>query len=77
MTTYLQLSIGMADYIENFDTPARRHSALDYLTPMSSKTYTQLTTSRPFCHNGLSTGWGIGQNGAEDGIRTPTLTLAR
>jgi len=31
--TNLQLSVGIADYIENFYNPARRHSSLDYLTP--------------------------------------------
>jgi transposase InsO family protein len=31
--TNLQLCVGMADYIENFYNTARRHSALNYLTP--------------------------------------------
>ena len=30
----LQLAVGMADYIENFYNVARRHSALNYLTPI-------------------------------------------
>jgi transposase InsO family protein len=32
--TNLQLAVGMADYIENFSNTARRHSALNYLTPI-------------------------------------------
>jgi transposase InsO family protein len=32
--TTLQLSVGIADYIENFYNVARRHSALNYLTPI-------------------------------------------
>jgi transposase InsO family protein len=32
--TNLQLSVGIADYIENFYNVARRHSALNYLTPI-------------------------------------------
>ena len=31
--TNLQLAVGMADYIENFYNTARRHSALNYLSP--------------------------------------------
>ena len=31
--TNLELAIAMADYIEHFYNPTRRHSALDYLTP--------------------------------------------
>ena len=31
--TNLQLAVAMADYIENFYNPTRRHSALGYLTP--------------------------------------------
>ena len=31
--THLELAVAMADYIENFYNPARRHSALGYLTP--------------------------------------------
>jgi transposase InsO family protein len=32
--TDLQLSVGIADCIENFYNVARRHSALNYLTPI-------------------------------------------
>ncbi|HXA75110.1 MAG TPA: integrase core domain-containing protein [Acidimicrobiales bacterium] len=32
--TNLQLAVGMADYIENFYNVARRHSSLNYLTPI-------------------------------------------
>lgn len=32
--THLQLAVGIADYIENFYNTVRRHSALDYLTPI-------------------------------------------
>jgi transposase InsO family protein len=31
--TIVELSAAMADYIENFYNPARRHSSLNYLTP--------------------------------------------
>jgi putative transposase len=31
--THLELAVAMADYIEHFYNPARRHSALGYLTP--------------------------------------------
>ena len=31
--TVVELSAAMADYIENFYNPARRHSSLGYLTP--------------------------------------------
>ncbi len=32
--TNLQLSVGIADYIENFYNVGRRHRALNYLTPI-------------------------------------------
>ena len=32
-TTVVELSVAMADYIENFYNPARRHNSLDYFTP--------------------------------------------
>jgi putative transposase len=32
--TKIELSIAMADYIEHFYNPERRHSSLDYLTPI-------------------------------------------
>ena len=32
-TTVAELSHAIADWIENFYNPARRHSALNYLTP--------------------------------------------
>ena len=31
--TKVQLSLAIADYIENFYNPKRRHSSLSYLTP--------------------------------------------
>ena len=31
--TNLELAVAIADYIEQFYNPARRHSALGYLTP--------------------------------------------
>jgi transposase InsO family protein len=31
--TVVELSTAMADYIENFYNPARRHSSTSYLTP--------------------------------------------
>lgn len=33
-TTVVELSLAMADYIENFYNPSRRHSSLEYLTPI-------------------------------------------
>jgi transposase InsO family protein len=32
--SHLHLAVGIADYIENFYNEARRHSALNYLTPI-------------------------------------------
>lgn len=32
-TTVVELSVAMADYIENFYNLSRRHSSLSYLTP--------------------------------------------
>lgn len=37
-TTVVELSLAIADYIENFYNPARRHSLLDYLTPHEFET---------------------------------------
>jgi transposase InsO family protein len=31
--THLELALAIADYIDHFYNPARRHSALGYLTP--------------------------------------------
>jgi len=31
--TNVELSVAIADYIENFYNPQRRHSSLSYLTP--------------------------------------------
>jgi len=48
-TTIAELSAAMADYIENFYNPARRHSSLNYLTPLEFEdlhsTQTQTTFS--------------------------------
>jgi putative transposase len=47
--TKIELSIAMADYIVNFYNKERRHSSIDYLTPIEfeelqlTKTQTQLT----------------------------------
>jgi putative transposase len=32
--TKMELALAMADYLESFYNVARRHSALDYLTPI-------------------------------------------
>jgi len=32
-TTVVELSVAMAEFIENFYNPSRRHSSLNYLTP--------------------------------------------
>ena len=37
-TTVVELSVAMADYIENFYNNERRHSSLDYLTPTEFET---------------------------------------
>ena len=37
-TTIVELSVAMADYIENFHNTTRRHSALDILTPTEYET---------------------------------------
>jgi transposase InsO family protein len=36
-TTVVELSVAMADYIENFYNPRRRHSSLNYFTPEEFK----------------------------------------
>jgi putative transposase len=33
-TTHVELASAIADYIENFYNPTRRHSSLEYLTPL-------------------------------------------
>jgi len=42
--TNLELAVAIADYIENFYNPSRRHSALNYLTPDE---YEELHSARP------------------------------
>ncbi len=37
-TTVVELSMAMADYIENFHNTCRRHSSLDMLTPTEYET---------------------------------------
>ena len=37
-TTIVELSVAVADYIENFHNTTRRHSALDMLTPTEYET---------------------------------------
>ena len=55
--TNLQLAVAMADYIENFYNTARRHSALNYLTPINTSLHSTPST-RPHCPREWSTGWG-------------------
>jgi transposase InsO family protein len=43
--TNLELAVAIADYIEHVYNPARRHSALDYLTPTE---YEQLHLTQPY-----------------------------
>jgi transposase InsO family protein len=43
-TTIIELTQAIADYIENFYNPTRRHSALDYLTPSE---FEDLHSSQP------------------------------
>jgi hypothetical protein len=66
--TNLELAVAMADHIEHSSNPARRHSALDYLTKTNATIYVWLNP-RPHCHkrappNGVkrmwSTKWGLG-----------------
>jgi len=40
-TTAVELSVAMADYIENFHNTRRRHSSLDMLTPFEYETTNQ------------------------------------
>ena len=56
--TNLELAIAIADYIENFYNPARRHSALGYLTPNEFEDLHSTHTHRPLCHKKWSTEWG-------------------
>ena len=49
-TTIVELTEAIADYIENFYNPSRRHSSLEYLTPnefedLHSPTPTEATLS--------------------------------
>jgi transposase InsO family protein len=42
--TIVELAEAIADHIENFYNPARRHSSLDYLTPTE---FEELTSPQP------------------------------
>ena len=42
--TYVELATAMADYIENFYNPRRRHSSLGYLTPDEFEALPSTTT---------------------------------
>ena len=44
--TNLELAIAMADYIEHFYHPARRHSSLGYLTPSEFEDLHSTTTQQ-------------------------------
>jgi hypothetical protein len=57
--TKLELSLAMADYIENFYSSDRRHSSLGYRTPNEFEDCTQPPASRPLCPKKWSTEWGL------------------
>jgi putative transposase len=48
-STVVELSVAMADYIENFYNSERRHSSLNYLTPneFEDLQLTQIQTQLP------------------------------
>jgi len=48
-TTKVELSVAIADYIENFYNPLRRHSSLNYLTPIEFES-PELTKHRSHWH---------------------------
>ena len=60
----------MADYIEHFYNPARRHSSLGYLTPNEFEDLH--STTHPAGHFVIKSGPlnGVKPSGADDGIRT-------
>jgi putative transposase len=46
-TTIVELSVAVADYIENFHNTTRRHSALDMFTPTEYETELRALTRVP------------------------------
>ena len=44
--TKIELAVAMADYIEHFYNPDRRHSSLDYLTPNEFEDLHSTTTQQ-------------------------------
>ena len=74
--TNLELAIAIADYIEHFYNPARRHSALGYLTPNEFEDL-HSPKPRPRRHNKWSTKWGQGLVERTTGFEPATPTLAR
>ncbi len=73
--TNLELAVAIADYIEHFYNPARRHSALGYLTPSEfedlQSPQPQATLSQDVAHQ-----MGHRPTGGADGIRTRDLLVA-
>ncbi len=72
--TILELAIAIADYIEHFYNPARRHSALGYLTPNEFEVLHQ-ANPRPRCPKKWSSEWGTGQVEPEMGFEPMTCAL--
>ena len=75
--TIARALVAIADYIENFYNPPRRHSSLGYLTPnefedLHSTNTQEATLSQKAVHR-----MGQPHLGADDGIRTPNLLIRR
>ena len=67
----------MADYIETFYNPDRRHSSLDYLTPNEYEASTLKLTTRPNCHKAGPPNGVKAIVERKTGFEPATLTLAR
>ena len=73
--TNLELAVAIADYIEHFYNPARRHSALATSPRTSSKTYIHPNPGHVVITRGPPNG--VKALGADDGIRTRDPNLGK
>ncbi len=74
--TKMELGLAMADYIEHFYNSDRRHSSLGYLTPNEFEDLHLTTTQQATLSSKVVHPMGSSALGADDGIRSATLTLA-